>query len=147
MNLHSTRFGEIEVADEQVIQFTHGLPGFPQEKKFAILPGPSDTSFLYLQSAQNADLTFILLDTFAVYPEYAFQLDDAIAQELQLSAENPPVIYNIVTVPEKPEEMTVNLAAPLVINGSKGWGMQVILNDTGYSTRHRIFAAPSEGGR
>lgn len=32
MKIMSTRFGEMEVMGEQLFKFSHGIPGFPEEK-------------------------------------------------------------------------------------------------------------------
>jgi len=151
MKLQSTRFGELEIEESQILTFAQGIPGFLEEKSFALLPGPADTPFLYLQSCQDADLTFVLLDIFAVFKDYEFRLDDAVVKALELSQDNLPAIYNIVNVPAKTEDMTVNLAAPVVVHPETRQAMQVILHDTQYSTRHRLFPAPvakaAQGGR
>ncbi|MFZ3371710.1 MAG: flagellar assembly protein FliW, partial [Desulfitobacteriaceae bacterium] len=60
MKIESTRFGELEVAEEQLINFPHGIPGFPDEKTFVYLLHGTESPFSFLQSTTEANLTFLL---------------------------------------------------------------------------------------
>lgn len=139
MIIESTRFGQLNVSDEDVINFQQGLGGFPDEKSFVLIPHKPDSSFVFMQSVTEPNLTFIMLETFSVLKEYEFKLNDQVVKELNLSTDNPPQVLNIVTAPEKVEDMTVNLLAPIVINVKNSLAQQVILEDVAYKTRHRIF--------
>ena len=139
MLLHSTRLGDIEVAEEQIFRFPHGLPGFAHEKAFALLPYEPDSPFFLLQSTTNPDLTFELVDPFTYFKDYSFELPDEMAQELGLSDENPPLIFCIVTVRGELAQMTANLKAPLVINTQTRTALQLVLDGTSYTMRERLF--------
>ena len=139
MKIKSTRFGELEVAEEQLFKFPHGIPGFPDETVFVLLPFDEESPFSYLQSTTEANLTFVLVDPFAFFKDYEFVLEDEVARELGLSQENPPRVFLIANVKEKLADMTVNLLAPLVMNGFNHTGRQVILDQPEYSIRHRLF--------
>lgn len=139
MKIQSTRFGVLEVTEEQLISFSHGIPGFPDEKTFVYLPHDAESPFSFLQSTTEANLTFLLVDPFAFYPDYEFILQDEIAKELDLSQENPPQVFLIATVKENLADITVNLLAPLVINQVKCKGRQVILDMPEYAICHKLF--------
>ena len=70
MKIKSTRFGELDVAENDVIHFSQGLPGFPEEYHFALLPQGEESPFFFLQSTQDPNLTFLLVDPFAFFAEY-----------------------------------------------------------------------------
>lgn len=139
MKIESTRFGELEVAEEQLINFPHGIPGFPEEKTFVHIPHGAESPFSFLQSATEANLTFLLVDPFAFFRAYEFVLENEVAEELGLSQANPPMVFLIATVNGKLADMTVNLLAPLVINRVNRTGRQVILDKPEYSTNHKLF--------
>ncbi|SDD77252.1 flagellar assembly protein FliW [Sporomusa acidovorans] len=152
MLIHTTRFGDIEVSEDMLLQFPHGLPGFPDEREFACLPVEENNPFAFLQSVNEPNLTFTLVDPFAFFQDYEFSLDDQVAKEIGLTATNLPRIYNIVSVPANPEEMTANLLAPLIINTESRKAIQMILEKTAYTTRHRLFPngfdkQPGKGGK
>ena len=152
MKIESTRFGELEVAEEQLINFPHGIPGFPDEKSFVYILQDAESPFSFLQSTTEVNLTFLLADPFAFIKDYEFVLEDNIAEELGLSQENPPQVFLIATVKGKLADMTVNLLAPVVVNGINRTGRQVILEKPEYSIRHKLFPdglpiQPTIGGR
>ena len=139
MIIQSTRFGPLEIAETDIIKFPHGIPGFPTEKTFIAVVNEPDSPFSFLQSATEANLTFLLADPFTFFNDYEFVLDDAVAQELGVSPEKPPQVFIIATVKEKLENMTVNLLAPLVINGQGRIGRQIVLDKSNYGTRQLLF--------
>jgi flagellar assembly factor FliW len=139
MKIESTRFGELEVAEEQLFSFPFGIPGFPEEKSFVYILHDAESPFSFLQSTTEANLTFLLVDPFAFFKDYEFVLDDEVAKELDLSLENLPQVLLIATVKTKVAEMTVNLLAPLVLNGVNRIGRQVILDKKEYSVCHKLF--------
>lgn len=139
MIVQSTRFGKLEVDENEIITFTHGIPGFPEEKSFVLVADISYAPFSFLQSTIEKNLTFLVADPFLFFKEYEFKLEDEVMTELGISEDNPPQIFVIATVTEKIEKMTANLLAPLVINTVERVGRQVILEKTKYETRHPLF--------
>ena len=143
MQIKSTRFGEFEVSEELVVQFPEGLPGFEDQKQFAFLPYTVDednSPFAYMQSVQDPDLTLLLADPFLFFKHYSLDLNDEDAAQLGLTdAEETAGVYGVVAVPEKIDQMTVNLVAPIVVNWKEQKGMQIILDRSPYSTKHRLF--------
>ena len=147
MKIQSTRFGELNVSEDDVIYFSKGLPGFAEEQRFALLPQGEESPFFFLQSTQDPNLTFLLVDPFAFFAEYHFEIDDKLVAQLGLSAEQPPIALCIVNVPQgKMQDMTANLSAPIIINRFARLGRQVVLTDTSYSLRQRLYMA-QEGGQ
>ncbi|MCX7780181.1 MAG: flagellar assembly protein FliW [Negativicutes bacterium] len=140
MKLATTRFGEIEAAEEQILTFESGLPGFPDERQFALLPY-DDGPFVLLQAVANPDLTFVAVDPFRFFPDYEFKLDEAFVSALKLSEQSPPLVYCLVTIPENVQNMTANLLAPILINPLTKQAAQVVLEKRDYTTRHRLFPA------
>lgn len=143
MIVNTTRFGDIDVNEKQVFNFEHGLPGFSDEKKFAFLPhddGSEDKpNFAYLQSLKTPELTFLLADPFAFFPDYEFAVDDATEKFLGTSMDNLPMVWSIGMILDKIENMTINLVAPVLFNVENQKAVQLILDGTKYKTRHRIF--------
>ncbi|WP_416145176.1 hypothetical protein [Planococcus koreensis] len=44
MKIHTTQFGEIDVADESVMTFEKGIPGFEEFKEYALIPADASES-------------------------------------------------------------------------------------------------------
>lgn len=149
MIIQSIRFGELNIAETDIINFPYGIPGFPDEKSFVNVINDPDSPFSFLQSTTEAYLTFLLADPFTFFKDYEFVLDDEVDRELGISPEEPPQVFVIATVQEKMEDMTVNLLAPIVINNRNNIGRQIVLEKSAYRTRHQVFPngliLPKEG--
>lgn len=139
MMIHSTRLGEIEIQEDQIFRFPSGIPGFAGEKTFALLPYQDGSPFFILQSANDPDLAFILIEPFAFFADYEFELDDAVAGELTLDEQNKPGVYCIVTIPQNIAEMTANLMAPIIVNQASHNAIQIVLEKSIYTTKHRLL--------
>lgn len=147
MIIRSTRLGELELPEDSILTFSSGLPGFPEDKSFVLLPYGGDSPFAFLQSALDPDLAFLLVEPFAFFPDYQFEMKDAAVAEFGLSPENPPQVWCIVTVPGNVQEMTANLLAPVIINSRDRQGCQIVLDGKQYTTRHRMLPdASAKGG-
>lgn len=148
MIVQSTRLGELDLPDDSGFSFSHGLPGFPNQKSFVFLPYGGDSPFAFLQSTTDPDLTFVIADPFAFFTDYQFELADAVAAELGVSGDNLPQTFCIVTIPAKPEEMTANLIAPVLLNIRDRQGRQIVLESSRYTTRHRLLPdSLTKGGK
>lgn len=139
MVVESSRFGQLEVAEEAIIRFPHGLPGFADQTAFAFVPHSADSPFVFFQSVTDPDLTFLMVEPFRFFGDYEFELDDAAVGALGIKDRQDVRILTVVTVPEKTEEMTANLLAPIVVNWPARIAMQIVLEKTAYTTRHRLF--------
>ena len=145
MLVQSTRFGELEVAEEQIMDFSEGLLGFPDEKKFALMEYKPESPFYIMQSMTDSDLTFLMINPFAFFNDYDFHMDDALMSEIGLTADNPPTVFNIVTVRDKLESMTVNLAGPVLVNIRDRKAAQWVIEKTQFPTRYPLFPAAAGG--
>lgn len=147
MKINTTNFGEIEISEDNIIEFKDGIPGFEDEKKFTIILNEDpENPFHYLQSVENGELSFIIINPFEIFPNYDFNISDTVKDKLNIKNEKQVVVYTIVVIPEDIEKMTTNLQGPIVINIDEKKGKQVILDDIRYNTKHLIFNLSPEKG-
>ena len=146
MIVHSTRFGELDVPDGQILDFPQGVLGFPEEKRFALMEYKPDSPFYVLQSLSEPNLTFLMINPFAFFNDYEFTMDDDLMAEIGVTDDNPPTVFNIATVRDKIENMTVNLAGPVLVNVRDRKAVQLVIEKTNFPTRYPLFPA-SEGGK
>lgn len=140
MKIKTKFYGEVEVAAEEIIHFPAGLPGFEEDKEYIYLQH-GDSVFGCLQSCQQTEVAFIVLSPFTICPDYDFELTTENQAELKISKLEEVLVLVIVTIPPgKPEEATVNLQAPIVVNRIAKKGMQVILSDSGYPLRCPLWS-------
>jgi len=136
--LKTTRFGEIELNEEEIIHFEKGIPGFEDEQKFMLIV-QEDLPFLFLQSVRTSDLSFILTDPFSFFQDYSFDLDDQSKEELEIQDVADISVFGILSIPEDFQQTTINLLAPIIINRQKKKGKQLILHQTNYRTKTPLF--------
>jgi len=150
LQVKTTRFGTIEIDQTDIITFSDGLPGFPEECQYVILPYDDESPFVLLQSATEDYLAFLMTDPFLFFNDYQFEIDQENMNSLEVKEEKDIAVYTMVTVPiGKVREMTTNLVAPVVININNKAGKQIVLEKSKYTTKHRLFTdtVASEGGK
>ncbi|WP_028589704.1 flagellar assembly protein FliW [Paenibacillus massiliensis] len=146
MLVQTVRFGELEIKDTSIIHFVSPILGFEEERKFVFIPSSDeDSHFIYLQSIEDANLAFVLADPFPFYTGYEFDIEDKWIQKLKLDAKED-VEIRVVTTVRSPQDISVNLKAPIIINRKNNDAAQIILDNSRYTTRHSLFSNPSQGG-
>jgi flagellar assembly factor FliW len=138
MKIATKYHGDIEIHEQDIVRFQQGIPGFLEEKQFVLLP-LADTPFVILQSIKTPALGFVMIEPFSYFPTYEIELDDNTLEQLQITGEQDVALYVILTVADPFDDTTANLQAPIVINVHKLLGKQVILTNTDYKTKHRLF--------
>lgn len=135
----TTRFGDVEIREEEVIELPMGLIGFPELKRYVLLDHDKESPFKWLQSLDDGAIAFVLINPLLFKPDYEVEVTDAEVADLSLDNEDDAVISVIVTMPSNPQNMTANLKAPLVFNLKNRKGKQIILSANTYTTRHGIM--------
>jgi flagellar assembly factor FliW len=146
MLIKTVNFGDLEIPEDKIIDFNEGLPGFPQIRKFAVLEFEDVKPFQYLQALGDPPVALLIINPFLIDPSYEFQLSAMDMEEIQSAEPGGVVIYAVATIPDNPEEATLNLMAPIVINEKVRRGKQVVLLDTKYTIRHPLFRKTDSAG-
>lgn len=139
MRLTTKYHNEVEVNEADVLHFEKGIPGFPEEKKFVVLPLNEDGSFSVLQSVETAGLALVIASPFDFFKDYDFRLEDSVVEELAIESEKDVLVYSILTIEDPFDKTTANLQAPVIINKANNKAKQVILVEEGYKTKHNLF--------
>jgi flagellar assembly factor FliW len=140
MTLSGTRFGDIEITDEDIVNFPEGLIGFPNSRRYVLLSAKPGSPFRWLQSLDEPALAFLCTDPAHYLPEYTPSISERHARDLKMTEDTPRILLCTAAIPKgKPEDMTLNLAGPIVINAEVRQGRQIVLEDGAYTIRHRVF--------
>ena len=128
-----------DIAD---ITFPAGLPGFPNAHRFELQPwGPAGSPFLILTASDDSDIGFVVVPPWVFYPDYEFELDSGTAERLGLTKAEDAVVFAVVTLRDRPEDSTLNLLGPIVVNRFTHEAAQVVLPSAGYSVRAPLAVA------
>jgi flagellar assembly factor FliW len=133
-------FGEIEVQEQQVINFPDGILGFDYVKKYVLLDTQDANSPLkWLQAYEEPELAFIIIRPVDFMREYELVVSmNDIEAVGAVGAENL-LVFAIVTIPSNPSDMTANLQGPIIINPVTKLGRQAISLSDRYHVRHKIL--------
>ncbi|MCK7492394.1 MAG: flagellar assembly protein FliW [Comamonadaceae bacterium] len=133
MLIHAINFGDIEVPEDRILHFKEGVPGFPNLRRFAVLEHEDLKPFQYLQAVEDPPIALLVVNPFLIDPDYKFQLSKSDMEDIRATSTKDVAVYVVATIPDNPENGTVNLMAPIVIHESQSCGKQVILHDSGYA--------------
>ena len=144
MKINTSRFGEVEVDENLIFNFIEPILGYEHLSKFILLDHTPDSPFKWLQSVEDPDVAFPI--TFPAFfgIDYQFVISEEKAKKLELTNAENLLSFNIACVPQgNPENSTVNLIGPIVVNMDNKNSMQLVLTNSNFSTKHRLFNQPS----
>ena len=140
LTTETTKFGNIRYTNDDVVTLQGGLVGFPGFTQFVLIQHRAGSQFRWLQSLDNGDVAFLVVDPAHYVDGYAPEISDSQAQDIGLQEETPRLVYTIVTIPPgKPDQMTINLAGPIVVNLESGRARQIVIEDECYPIKHKVF--------
>ncbi len=140
VKINTTKFGEVEVDKNSIFDFVCPIIGFNDLKQYTIIDYKPDSPFKWLQSMEDMDLAFpvTLCSFFGI--DYQFDIPDDEAQKLGIESADDVFVCNIANIPSSnPQGATINMLAPVVINIVNKKAMQIILRNSNFEVRHRLF--------
>ena len=140
MQVETKMMGTVEVSGERAIKIPSGLFGFEEYTDFVLVDSQYEP-FIWLQSLQEKNLAFLLIDPFIICKDYEADIDDKELLKIDLKDPADVWVLTIVTVPGDGRPVTANLQGPLVINKKNHLCMQAILSDGKWTTKHNIIEA------
>ena len=78
VTIESSRFGTLEIASEDVIEFPNGLIGLGGQR-FALVANHADGAFSWLHSIDDPSLALPVANPWAFFADYAVDLSDEAA--------------------------------------------------------------------
>jgi len=140
MKFNTSRFGEIDIQEDRIFEFSTPIIGFDLLKKFAILDFKQDGIFKWLQSTEDSSVAFPLVSMYTMNTNYSIDLPDTFVELLDIKNVESLLIMNIASIPhENPHGTTVNLLAPIIFNLDNMKAGQVILTGSGYDVSFPLF--------
>lgn len=139
--VNTTKFGEVKYKKSDVITFVRSILGFTDLNRYIIISRPESEPFKWLQSIDDPSVCFVIVDPIMFYPEYLIEISPYDIKQLSgTESLEDYQIYGIVTVPKgRPDQMSINLQGPVIINVKKLKALQLILNNPDYDIRYSLF--------
>jgi len=140
MVIETKIFGEVEVDENKKIKFPQGIIGFPNLTDFMLIhDSESKGGIRWMQSLQEPAFAMPVIDPLAVMEEYNPQVEDELLKPLGEINEDSTLVLVTITVPHDLTKMTVNLKAPIVINGETRLASQIIVDEEQYVVKYPIY--------
>jgi flagellar assembly factor FliW len=137
ITLESTRFGQLEIPHEAVVEFPNGLIGLGG-RRYALLARSEDATFVWLHSLEDPDLALPLTNPWRFFNSYEVELGDDEAERIGVGDDEDTAVYVTVRAGEVLEDFSANLRAPILI--AQGSGYQVINQAPDAPVRAPLFA-------
>ena len=134
MNKIDTRFGQVEYDPANLLHFPTGLIGFPTLHDFIVMPNKKKGPLFWIQAIDDTEIAFVLTDPTNFFLDYSITPDDTERKQLLIDAEEPCFILSVVTVPPD-QQISINLAAPIIFAPSTNRAIQIILEDSSYKSK------------
>lgn len=144
MEAETKYWGKKEIAKENILKFTREILAFPDLLHYVLLE-EKDTPFLWLQSLEEKEICFILMNPYLVMPDYQPEIEKEALNALQAQSMEELTLYTMVVVPGDVKQMRTNLQAPILVNWSNRLACQTVLTKNDYPVRYYIFDALSGG--
>jgi flagellar assembly factor FliW len=140
VQIDTSRFGTLTVDERDVLSLPEGIIGFPGLTRFIIFRHKEGSPFLWLQSLEEGDLAFVLMDPLLLLPDYELNITPEDTAVLGMeSPDNSVQAWAVVNIGrQEPPEITANLLAPVVVNPGARLGKQIVMLDRPYAIRHPV---------
>lgn len=140
MKITGTRFGEIEFSPNDVLFLKEGLIGFPAMQEFVLISHKEASPFRWMQSVQDPSMAFLCALPQHFVQDYNPELPKGVVEALTLDETTERYVLTTATIPPgRPDDMTLNLAAPILVNANTRSALQFVLEDEAYTVKHRVF--------
>jgi flagellar assembly factor FliW len=139
LQIESTRFGSVEVADDAVIHFPDGLVGLPGTH-YALIAQSESSPFYWLHSTEHADVALPVTNPWLFFSDYEVKVSDEDTRRLELEGPESAEIFCVVRAAGELADFTVNLVGPVILHAKRRLGRQVINEAGGYLLRQPLFS-------
>lgn len=139
MKYTTTRFGEIEFNEREVIKIPKGILGFSQLNRYVILDRKEFLSFRWLQSIEDPCVVFLITDPLEFFQNFKLVVNENDLDELGPYESSDLITYVIITVPPDISSATANLIGPVIINTRSKLAKQVVMDKSPFTTKHLLL--------
>ncbi len=143
MKIHTTRFGEIRISKDEIIDFPQGILGFPSERRYVILR-EDNGPFYWMQSVENPALAFVITNPLVFVPDYKIRLHRSQLEDIGLTELSNGEIWVLVSIRKNPLRVTLNLQGPILVNRINKKAKQVVLDPEEYPLQFEVLRVETQ---
>lgn len=130
---------------KNIIRFEDGIYGFESVKEFVLLQRDEAQAIWSLQAANSPYPSLFVINPFLIFPDYRPHFSSADLERLENPGKEDLCILAVAVIKRELKDSVVNLKSPVAINVPKKIGRQVILEDSSYPIRCKLFRSNAAG--
>lgn len=139
MKIETRDFGILEIEEEHVIQFSQPIFGFEEYRRFVLINDSNmGNGICWLQSVEEKQVCFIMLNPLEIKPDYAPAVNDEVLDQLKAEPDDELDCWVLLVIGKTFKQSTANLKSPIIVNHKANLAMQVIL-DQDYAIRQPVI--------
>jgi flagellar assembly factor FliW len=127
------------ISTQSVIRFEEGLIGFVDFKSFQLIETEEIAPFRWLQSTDRPEVGFLVLDPSLVVRDYKHVIPRREWASLGLNKPEGGTVLVMCVVGRTSSASTGNFQAPILVNFRNKTAKQIILTETGLTSRHPLL--------
>jgi flagellar assembly factor FliW len=141
IKLNTTRFGDISIAPDKIINFVHGIPGFEKLRRYILIDHDAKGLFKWLQSVDEPAVAFLMTDPIPYKPGYSVPMRKSDIKGLDAEDAEGIVVLVMVCVSQEngdDRKVSLNLKGPVLFNASNMLAIQCIIDRDDYQSNYVI---------
>lgn len=140
MKINTSKFGEVEVNEDFIFNFIEPILGYENLKKYTLIDHLPGSPFKWLQSIEDPNVSFPVTYPGFFELDYKFVIPEENVKKLEITNHESVLSINIACIPPgNPQLATINLLGPIIINIDNRKAMQIVLLNTNYSVKQKLF--------
>jgi flagellar assembly factor FliW len=112
--------------DLPVIEMVRPMPGFPEQRRFALVRLDDAGDLCSLTSLDAPDLRFLVVPPARFFPDYAPEVGDDVIADLEIGSPEDVLLLVVLNAGASLSSTTANLAAPLLVNPASRRAGQIV---------------------
>jgi len=140
VTFQSIRFGAVEIPDDAVIEFPHGLIGLGGSR-YALIDRNPGTGFLWLHSLEDPALALPVVSPHQFFASFSLEIAPEDRERTGIEDLTGANVYVTVRATPNPLDITANLRGPIVIRDGRGY--QVINTSQDAPLQAPLFTLPA----
>lgn len=141
VTFQSIRFGTVEIAAEDVIEFPFGLIGLGG-LQYALIDRNPGSGFLWLHAVEDPALALPVVTPSQFFSSFSLEIAAEDRERTGIEDATGAELYVTVRATPNPMDITANLRAPLLIKDGRGY--QVINTAEDAALQAPLFELPAQ---
>ncbi len=139
MKIETTRFGEIDIKESELIMMKGPILGFEHLSRFVLLIHDKNTPLWWLQSVEDPSIAFVVINPRIIKQDYNPVIFEEDLEFMDIKNSGDIALLAIVTVRSQPFRVTANIRAPIMINAETRMARQIVLDDPEYPIQYDVI--------